>query len=325
MKTSPLDSLLKIPSPTQQIVIPDNQGRSFTIDVKREDLIHPTLSGNKYRKLQGHLSKVIDSDLKGVVTMGGPWSNHIHSCSWLCQLLEIPCVLLIRGPEPAHYSATLTDALNCGAQIEFVSRQQYRELRQGYETQNVADCLLPWSDYYFIPEGGRHVESGQGLQALAKELEHSYDAVYMAVGTGTTMAGLINCWTNPSTHFHGVLAVDARESQTQTIEFIADAVSNRYTLRDEFLFGGYANTTNHLNQFIRQSFSRNEIPLEPVYTAKAFYGLVADIQADLYHNDSRILFIHTGGLQGIRGFSDESLAKVGSYYESLENLPFKGH
>ena len=325
MKTNPLESLLQIPSPLHQYSIPDNLGREYVVDVKREDLIHPTLSGNKYRKLHGHLDHLRQSNLGGVVTMGGPWSNHLHACSWLCHQLKIPCVLLVRGHAPEQYSAMLTDAMRWGAQIEFVPRQLYRELRLAYEAGDTSSLLQSWPDYYFIPEGGRHLESGAGFKALAEELQHDYDAVYMAVGTATSIAGLMRHWSNCETEFHGVLAVDAIVSQSETIELLAGDVEGQYKLRDEFIFGGYARTTEELNDFIQQTYTDLALPLEPVYTAKAFYGLVSDIKANRHPVDSRLLFIHSGGLQGLRGFDDDTLLSIRGYYDTLENLPFENH
>ena len=295
-----------LPSPLQQISLSKILNSDFILEVKRDDLIHPQLSGNKYRKLLGHIEHINMDKVSGIVTMGGPWSNHTHATAWLCQERNIPCVVLVRGPEPKVYSDTLTDIISWGAEVHFISRQEYRELRVSYESNSeiIVSCIPDIKDYYFIPEGGRHHYSECGMQQLAAELEHDYDAVFLAVGTGTTLGSLVANWSNPKTIFYGVLAIDAQPSQWQTIDALAPSRNNTVILLDDYLFGGYAHSSGTLNEFIVEINHHYHLLLEPVYTGKVFYALTQLIQSQKLTANARVLFIHTGGLQGLRGFPE---------------------
>ena len=312
MRLNSLLSKLNLPSPLEPLSFTDSLPSGISIDIKRDDLIHPTLSGNKIRKLYGYLEQLKDNDYAGVVTMGGPWSNHLHACGWLCHELSIPMHAIVRGQKPANYSSTLTDLINWDVSLHFVSRADYRQLRDYYEEKQSAkpDLLEQFSDCLFIPEGGRAQDADIGMATLAQELSHDYDAVYLGVGTATTFACLMAHWTNPSTKFYGVLAVDAIASQQQTIEELAPQRANSFELISEYTFGGFAKTNNELEYFMLKVFSESQLLLEPVYTAKALFALDDHIKQGRHNTDARILFLHTGGLQGLRGYQKSSLAPL---------------
>ena len=323
MSNETLATLLNLPSPLQTSIQSETDNHPV-LHIKRDDLIHPALSGNKYRKLLGQLEAFYKARYKGIVTMGGAWSNHVHACSWLCHKLQIPLKIIIRGHEPREYSSMLEDALHWGAELQFVSRQDYRQLRSDYESdrQDLNTHIRNYPEYYFIPEGGRAMHVETGMMDLAAEFEHNYDAVYMAVGTGSTLAGLCKYWSNPNTTFHGILAVDAKQSQLETINMIAPDSRVEIQLRNEFLFGGYARTNASLENFMARIYAELKLPLDPVYTAKAYYALCSDIDAGKYDAEDRILFIHTGGLQGLRGFSQSVFDDIKSAVDWPLNLPF---
>ena len=300
---------LNIPSPLESFTFSEFDTKAPHIDIKRDDLIHGTLSGNKLRKLAGHLSNLQSEQMCGLLTMGGPWSNHLHACGWLCYQLDIPMVALVRGEQPDTLSNMLSDLRNWGIELRFISRGEYRHLRRYYESSSVdmPEIFAEFSDYYFIPEGGRGPLAIDGLSELAAEVNHDYDAVYVGVGTATTLAGLVAHWSNPETHFYGVLAVDAMQSQMQTIEQLAGEFRNRVTLLSEFTFGGFAKITPDLAQFMADIYQHTGLPLEPVYTAKALYAMRSHINEGRYDEQAKILFIHTGGLQGLRGYDNRQL------------------
>ena len=320
MVNEPLIPNLSIPSPLERFRLKQSTLPELTIDIKRDDLIHPMLSGNKIRKLLGHLQHLIAGSYAGLVSMGGPWSNHLHACSWLCHQLEIPFTAIIRGQEPSNYSDTLQDMVAWGTVLQFVTRAEYRAIRDYYEnvSPDIPAILAQLNHCYFIPEGGRDTKALLGLKQLADELAHDYDAVYIGVGTGTTLAGLLTHWTNPKTQFYGVLAVDAVDSQVLTIDELAPETSVRYSLLNEFTFGGFAKVDEQLLTFISNVFNDSQIPLEPIYTAKAMYALQQHINEGRYDEEAKILFIHTGGLQGLRGYMQSELEPLKAQYQKLE-------
>ena len=297
---------LNIPSPLERFHLKHSLLPNLTLDIKRDDLIHPLLSGNKVRKLLGHLESVSHGLFTGLISMGGPWSNHLHACSWLSREIGIPFVAIIRGQEPKEYSDTLKDMAAWGTRLVFVSRADYREIRTYYENpEHLKPAILKtFEDYYFIPEGGRDTRAIEGLNQLTEELDHDYDAIYLGVGTGTTLAGLLNSWSNSTTHIYGILAVDAQDSQQLTISELTRESKPKYSLLDEYTFGGFAKTNEHLLKFMLDFHRDTGVPLEPVYTGKAMYALQEHINEGRYDEGANILFIHTGGLQGLRGYSE---------------------
>ena len=318
MVNEPLSINLTIPSPLERFQLKQSSLPDLTIDIKRDDLIHPMLSGNKIRKLLGHRLHSMPDSYVGLMSMGGPWSNHLHACSWLCRELAIPFTAIIRGQAPNNYTDTLDDMVAWGAKLEFVSRAEFREIREYYENTRLdfPAILSAFNHHYFIPEGGRHKQSLVGVEQLAGELSHDYDAVYIAVGTGTTLACLLRYWSNPKTRFYGVLAVDAVNSQLLTIKELAAENSNNYTLLKDFTVGGFARVNEQLLAFISNVYNETQIALEPIYTAKAMYALQQHINEGRYDEQAKILFIHTGGLQGLRGYKQSDLAPLRAEYQN---------
>lgn len=309
---------VSVPSPVQNLNDPLLESYGITVDVKRDDLIHPVISGNKYRKLAGHLAQINKTPGQGVVTMGGPWSNHLHATAWLCAAKNWPCTVLVRGHKPKRLSAMLTDLETWGTNIVFISRADYRELREAYEAghHSQTPLMAPYQSCYFIPEGGYHMNARSGINSLIDELEQEYDAVYLGIGTATTLGGLVAGWKESKTHFWGIQAVDATESQKANINRLAPNSICKFSLTPDYQFGGFARTTEQLIEFMCQCYKRTELVLEPIYTAKAMFALYEHIQQGMYSNGQRLLFIHTGGLQGLRGYEDDrlkTLATVAGY------------
>lgn len=282
------------------------------VDIKRDDLIDPLISGNKWRKLTGHVASLSNQQQPHLVTMGGVWSNHVHATARLCALNNWQCTAIIRGPEPSQLTPMLTDIQHWNSGIKFISREDYRQLRTASEASDdeMIQQLTGIRDAYFIPEGGNHSASLEGFKTLAEQLAPDYHAIYMAVGTGTSLAGVLSHYRNPETQFHGILALQAGDSQAVTIEQLTGEHHDRLHLNADCTFGGFAKTTQALNEFIYRVWQATGLITEPVYTAKALYALYQDVQRGLYPEDSRLLFIHTGGLQGLRGYQDRRLQEL---------------
>ncbi len=266
----------------------------FEITIKRLDLVHPQISGNKFFKLKYNLLAAQQQGYKKLLTFGGAYSNHIAATAYAAQCFGFESLGIIRGKELASkpLNPTLSTAQQFGMQLQFVSRENYR-LKQSPDY--LAQLQQDYPDYYVIPEGGTNTLAIQGCQEIlnAQDCEN-YDLICCAVGTGGTMTGLIEA---SSTHQH-VLGFSALKGDFLTSEVQQLTHKTNWQITDQYCCGGYAKTTPELLQFIQAFEQRYQIPLEQVYTGKMLMGVFELIQQGHFSAHSRILVIHSGGLQG---------------------------
>ncbi len=274
---------------------------NISLDVLRLDAMHPIVSGNKYFKLKFYLQEAITSKANGVATFGGAYSNHIVACAFACKEAGIPCTGIIRGEEPAVYNATLMDAKKYGMHLHFVSRQDYRDkesLKKKFNT------------LYWINEGGYGNAGAEGVKDIFNYIPgfEKYHWIVCAVGTGTTMAGLIK-GAAPNQQVLGISVIKNNFSLEAGIRELLpekNKLQELHVLHD-FHFGGYAKYAADLIQFMNETWKKNRLPLDFVYTAKAYYAIHSLIKNKYFSNSEKILFIHSGGLQGNRSLPENTL------------------
>jgi 1-aminocyclopropane-1-carboxylate deaminase len=241
----------------------------------RLDLLHPEISGNKWFKLKYNLEA---AGKRPVVTFGGAYSNHIAATAAACALMEIPCTGIIRGERPAVLSHTLQNAAAKGMQLEFVSREAYRN-----------KDTTSYPDAYIIPEGGNNEAGIRGCQEILTLADTSqFTHILCACGTGTTLSGLISSALPHQQVLGYVVLKGAAYLQDELPK------SNNWRLIHDYHGGGYAKTSPALISFINQFYQETQIPLDVVYTGKLVYGFSQSV----FPPGSKILLIHTGGLQG---------------------------
>lgn len=277
--------------------------------IKRDDLLHPTVSGNKFRKLKYNLIQA-DEHRPILVSMGGAWSNHLHALAHAAQLHGLSSIGLVRGLHAAKspLNATLTDCQNAGMQLHFVSCDDYRDLRDS------SSAWQRWVDghpdrYLWLPEGGSNAQAIAGVAELAQELIEDLgstpDTIILACGTGATLAGIV-AGLKGSARVIGIAAVsNATYLHSQVQQLLRDAgfpAYNNFEIWHDFAQGGFAKTTPALMQFCNDFISQTQIQLEPVYTGKMFYALAELCRLGKFAPNERVVAIHTGGLQGLRGF-----------------------
>lgn len=298
---------LKNPEFFHQNIISENQKiplqpfsiSGYTLFLKREDQIHPMVSGNKFRKLKYSVQDMMKSSKKAILTFGGAFSNHIAATAAMGELTGIPTVALIRGEElqqSVESNPTLKYASECGMRFIFMSRKDYREK----ENSNVLKAYVPdLDDHYIIPEGGTSHLAVQGCSEILSDSDTAFDQVAVAVGTGGTFAGILNS-LQPDQQGLGLSVLKG----TFQKEFISEFSENvNYKLTDDYCFGGYAKIDSELIRFINKFKEITHIQLDPVYTGKMMYGIMKLMKAGFFRKNSRILAIHTGGLQGIEGMN----------------------
>ncbi len=286
-------------SKEQVVFDPEWQQQGVELWVKRDDLIDPVISGNKWRKLKYLLSYILEQNYATIISMGGPFSNHLHALSYACHVLGIQCKAFVRGERPADLNPTLIDMQNWGAQLEFVNRSEFRQLRK---LKNSKDFPGLKPSEFWLPEGGATTWAMIGAGEIIDELAQSYDYICLPCGTGTTLAGLVSRVSCES-KVKGFVAFKGGQYLYQEIEdFLPDQLSHlpEWTLELNYHFGGFARSCPELKQFMNDFVQQHGIEIEPVYSAKMFYGLFDLLKKNVFKPGEKILAIHTGGLQGYR-------------------------
>jgi len=278
-----------------QIIFPN----SISVTIKREDLIHAVVSGNKFRKLKYNLLQAKTENKKTLLTFGGAFSNHIAAVAFAAKENGFQSVGIIRGDELRDKIAqnpTLKFAQECGMQFEFVSREAYRLKNK---TAFLEDLKLKFGDFFLIPEGGTNALAIQGCQEILTAEDREFDYICCAVGTGGTISGIINS-ALPHQKILGFPALKGDFLQDEIRIFVQN---KNWELITEYHFGGYGKINEDLIRFINQFYNDNQIPLDPIYTGKMVFGVIDLIQKNYFPAQSNILLIHTGGLQGIQGMN----------------------
>jgi 1-aminocyclopropane-1-carboxylate deaminase len=286
------------PTPLQELHDQLFEKAAVRLFVKRDDLIHPEVSGNKWRKLKYVLQDVLVLKKDKVLTFGGAYSNHLYALAAAGKELGLKTIGVVRGEKPAQESATLQFCRQKGMELHFVSREEYR-LRDSAEYLSSLESRF--GSPYIIPEGGTTTLALPGVAELVPEVEAQLPTspVYygVAAGTGGTAAGLLSAGAN-------VVAFSALKGgdflKADIMDLIREtAKTGTLDLQTGYHFGGYAKYNAELLDFIVDFKTRFGIQLEQVYTGKMFYGLFDMIAKGHFPEGSTIVAVHTGGLQGL--------------------------
>lgn len=298
---SDLISLEKTFSPSILTKVEDAVLEKYAIElwIKRDDLLHSIISGNKWRKLKYILNHALSLGANTIISMGGAYSNHLHALAYVGKVLGLKTIGLIRGEPSESLTPTLLDMQQWGMELRFVSRSEYRLLRQ-YKQWNDLPNLKP--QQYWLPEGGAQDLALKGISELVHEIDIAYDVLCVACGTGTTLAGLVNAVTD-DVNVLGFAALKNAAFLNDDVNALLPNHRDNWQILLDYHFGGFAKTSSELLAFIEQFETCTQIPLEPVYTGKMLYGLYDLIQHQVFKPNQRIIAVHTGGLQGNRGFT----------------------
>lgn len=269
------------------------------ISLKREDKIHPFVSGNKYRKLKYNLIEAKNQHINTILTFGGAFSNHIAATAAAGKELGFQTIGIIRGDElfdKINENPTLAFAKAAGMDLHFVTRKQYREKESKVYQEKLIE---KFGTMYVLPEGGTNDLAIKGCEEILTEEDNIFDVICVPVGTGGTMAGIINS-TNPHQRVIGFSALKGDFLENDIKKWTS---KTNWEITDAYCFGGYAKVNKELIQFINLFKRETGITLDPIYTAKMMYGIFQMIRDQKIQKNSRILAIHTGGLQGITGMN----------------------
>jgi 1-aminocyclopropane-1-carboxylate deaminase len=290
--------------PIIKINDPDIEKHDVQLFIKREDLTDPYVSGNKFRKLKYNLIEAKSAGHHTILTFGGAFSNHIHAVAYVGYKFGFKTVGIIRGEEKLPLNATLLEAESYGMQLHYISRAQYKNK---IDDRFNEELKSKFGHFYLVPEGGSNALAVQGCTEIIDEEVLTFNHICCAAGTGGTLAGIIaglrgknKVWGFPALKNAGFLN-----------EVIADLISgynstsfNNWNLILDYHFGGYAKYNWNLIAFINSFKKKHDIQLDPIYTGKMAYGIYDLVKKGFFDKGDRILAVHTGGLQGIRGFND---------------------
>jgi 1-aminocyclopropane-1-carboxylate deaminase len=299
---------MQVLSPLTPISHPLFSKYQLKVSIKRDDIIHPVISGNKWRKLKYNLIHAQQQKHSGILSFGGSFSNHIHALAFACFQEKIPVVGIIRGEKEYAKNYTLSWAKHWGMQLKFVDRKTYR---QRDDADYLTHLQQQYPNYLIIPEGGSNSLALKGMNEVIEELNQQcmYDTLLCPVGSGGTLAGLIKADKNQ----HNIIGISVLKQQgylEQQVEQLLNKVKepkDKWQILSEFHRGGYAKfcqeDINRILAFNRQC----NVTFEPVYSGKMILALLDLIEQGYFTPNEHIILLHTGGLQGIAGMLERNI------------------
>lgn len=300
------NNLIHLPSELQEFPWPTEfkafESRGLGLYVKRDDLIHPEVSGNKWRKLKYNIEQAKQMGKSGILTFGGAYSNHVLATAVACAHFGLKSAALIRGEELNTSSNEMLKKVSAlGMELKFISRDEYHHRNDFDYLKNVKN---QHPDHWVVPEGGKNFHGVLGCQEITREIEIPLDHLWVAQGTCTTAAGLLpTLGSNQQLHVVPALkGFDVWEAMRE-LHFMMFSETEWKGMFDEKVvthpnahFGGYGKSTPELTTFIQQVHQEIGLPLDFVYTGKTFWALCQYYAEHPEIKNKAIVFLHTGGL-----------------------------
>lgn len=271
--------------------------KQVRVSVLRLDKIHPTVSGNKIFKLTYFLQEARQSDHRTILTFGGAYSNHLAATSFACKQMHLKSIGIIRGERPAQLSLTLQQCIADGMELKFISRQEYDKKES---LAFINDLQAEFGDCIMVPEGGYHPLGAKGaalIMDLIKDKDHTH--ICTASGTATTLAGIMMA-AKPEQIIINIPVLKGITDTPERLKYLTGLELFRKNVQTlpEYHFGGYAKKNDELIEFMNQCWLNYQLPLDFVYTAKMFYAVIDCVKNNYFNKGSKIICLHTGGLQG---------------------------
>ncbi len=285
--------------PNQKVILPLLEEKEVNLYIKREDMLHPHVSGNKYRKLKYNLIEAEKLGCSNLLTFGGAFSNHIAATAFAGNKAGFKTIGVIRGEELQNswkQNPTLKLAHEMGMKFHFISRSTFRLKESDSFLKELRDTF---GDFYLLPEGGTNPPAIKGCEEILVEADSNFDHICCSVGAGGTIAGIINS-SKPEQSILGFPSLKGNFLKQDIRKF---ARKDNWDLITDYHFGGYAKVDAELVDFINDFKSKTNIPLDPIYTGKMLFGILDLVKKGFFKPNTRILAIHTGGLQGIKGMN----------------------
>ncbi|MEO8960583.1 MAG: pyridoxal-phosphate dependent enzyme [Ginsengibacter sp.] len=278
--------------------------KHLSVSMLRLDEIHPVISGNKIFKLYYFLDEALKSSHKKVITFGGAFSNHLAATAFACKEMNLKSIGVVRGERPTVLSHTLLFCLDQGMHLKFISRANFQKIN---EEEFLKDLKNKYGQQVLIPEGGFSIMGKEGAALITQTFDNmEFTHICLAVGTATTFAGIID-GIKDKCEVIGISVLKNMSDIFGRLHILKINFLKKYSFIDEYHFGGYAKKTRELISFMNQFYLQNKIPLDFVYTGKMMFGVNDLIEKNYFPPGSRILCIHTGGLQGNQSLPEDML------------------
>lgn len=277
--------------------------KKINLYIKRDDLIDQHISGNKFFKLKYNLIEAADNNVRTLLSFGGAYSNHIFSLAYAGKKFGFRTIGIIRGEEHIPLNPTLHFAKQCGMELFYLSRSDYRKK---YSDEIINRLHKEFGDFYLIPEGGSNELAVKGCSEIPARIDLYYDYLFCACGTGGTLAGIIN-GMNRQTKVTGIAVLKNASFLIDEVKRLSGSVNSNWEILLNYHFGGYAKFNSELIDFIKTFNEKFNIQLEPIYTGKLLYAIYDLARNDFFKPYSKIVAYHSGGLQGIEGLRRRNL------------------
>ena len=277
--------------------------------IKREDLIDPEISGNKWFKLKYNLLEAKKLGYKKILTLGGAYSNHIYSTAAAGKKFGFETIGVIRGEEHLPLNPTLSFAKDCGMKFHYLDRKSYKNK---YDELIVKSLKNEYDDFYLVPEGGSNSLAVKGCSEIIPRINKKFDFICTACGTGGTLAGMV-LGLNSNAKAIGFSVLKGGEFLNNNVKnFLSIFNQNNlinWEINLDYHFGGYAKVTDELLEFCHEFTDKHNIEIEPIYTGKMLFGIFDLIKKKYFSEGSTIIALHSGGLQGLKGLEQRGILK----------------
>lgn len=295
--------------PIQSLDHPILESKNIELSIMRLDLIHPRVSGNKFFKLKYNLAQAQKEGKDTLLTFGGAYSNHIFATAEAAKADDFQSIGIIRGERTESLNPTLFHAESLGMKLHFVDRETYRMKTEANFINQLKDLF---GDFFLIPEGGTNELAIKGTREIIGENESQFSHFVVSIGTGGTFAGLAAS-VSSNQKLIGFSSLKGEFIHSEIEKLLSDYQihsAGSYQVISECHFGGYAKHTPELIAFIQDFHENFGVVLDPIYTGKMAFGIWDLIKKDFFEPQSKILMIHTGGLQGNIGFTERTGIKL---------------
>lgn len=298
-------------TPLQKIEEKFLEEKQISLYVKRDDLLHPFINGNKWFKLKYNLIKAAENNINQLLTFGGAYSNHISSFSYACKLFGFDGIVVIRGEEYPKLNPTLEFVVNNGVKIHYVSRKMYRNK---YDENLLNELKNQYGDFFLIPEGGSNQLAVEGCSEIVSNIELNFDFIFTACGTAGTLTGIAKS-LKENQKAVGVAVLKGANFLIDEVRRLSENQKINFEILLNYPFGGYAKFNDELINFIKEFYIKHQIIIEPIYTGKLFFAVYDLINKGYFPKNSRIVVYHSGGLQGYQGL--KKFKQILNLYESF--------
>ncbi len=284
--------------PLEEVDAPLLKQAGVQLLVKREDQVHPVISGNKWHKLKYNLEAARLQGQQTLLSFGGAYSNHIHALAGAGRACGFNTIGVIRGEPYEPLNPTLQFAADQGMVLHYLNRADYR-LKHSPDV--LAALQAKFGDFYLIPEGGSNALAVKGCREIVADIDQPFDVIATACGTGGTLAGLVAGLEGQKVALGFAVLKGGgflNDEVARLLRCAAEPARTNWSINLDYHFGGYARVTPELLSFVAAFEAQHEIPLEPIYTGKMFYGLLDLVRRGFFPRGTTIVAVHTGGLQG---------------------------